>query len=93
MGYIKSADYVVTDSFHGTVFSLIFNRKFVEVAPGVNKTRNENLLNMVGLSDRFVNLENVVDKADKEIDYEDVQKRLEQERLVSWKFLKDAIEL
>ena len=51
----QEADFVVTDSFHGTVFSILHHRQFVVVA---NKTRGisriENLLNSFGLEDRFV---------------------------------------
>ena len=29
LGFIKNADYVITDTFHGTVFSLIYRKKFI----------------------------------------------------------------
>lgn len=29
LGYIKYADYVVTNSFHGTAFSVIFHKDFM----------------------------------------------------------------
>ncbi len=49
------ADYVVTDSFHGTVFSIIFNKPFIAIA---NKERGlsrfSSLLKMFGLEDRLV---------------------------------------
>lgn len=53
LSYIKNASYVVTSSFHGTVFSLIFKRQFFCPALDVN-LRVEDLLKTVGLSDRFV---------------------------------------
>ena len=28
LSYIKNAAYVITDSFHGTVFSVLFNKQF-----------------------------------------------------------------
>lgn len=93
LGYLKYASYVVTDSFHGTVFSLQFHKQFVEVSPGVNKTRNENLLKMTGLTDRFVDEDNVLDVADRIIDYESVDKILACEREMSWGYLEDAIKL
>lgn len=53
LSYIKNADYVVTSSFHGTVFSLIFQRQFV--CPMLDgNIRVEDLLKTAGLSDRFV---------------------------------------
>lgn len=48
------ADFVVTDSFHGTVFSIIFNKPFV-VLPnkGRGVARFESLLKAVGLENRI----------------------------------------
>ncbi len=49
------AEYVVTDSFHGTVFSIIFNKPFIAIA---NRERGlsrfSSLLNKFGLEDRLV---------------------------------------
>jgi hypothetical protein len=53
-GFID-ASYVVTDSFHGTVFSIIFNKPFIVIA---NKergiTRFTSLLTLFGLGNRLV---------------------------------------
>lgn len=50
-----SADIVITDSFHGTVFSIIFNKPFFSV---VNKERGasrfESLLGLFGLENRLI---------------------------------------
>lgn len=49
------ADYVLTDSFHGTVFSILFHKQFTVIA---NKdrgiTRFTSLLRMFGLEDRLI---------------------------------------
>ncbi|MCD8385609.1 MAG: polysaccharide pyruvyl transferase family protein [Bacteroidales bacterium] len=62
-GFI-SAQYVVTDSFHGTVFSILFHRPFLTI---VNKGRGEErvkaLLNQIGLSDRLINNPEEISKA------------------------------
>lgn len=49
------ADFVVTDSFHGTVFSIIFNKPFV-VLPnkGRGMTRFMSLLKKIGLEERII---------------------------------------
>lgn len=53
LSYIKYSDYVVTSSFHGTVFSLIFQRQFVcPILDG--NIRVEDLLHTAGLPNRFV---------------------------------------
>ena len=39
LSLFQNAEYVLTDSFHATVFSIIFNRKFVDILPGKTSTR------------------------------------------------------
>lgn len=51
-GYSHSK-FVITDSFHGTVFCIIFNVPFLVVSPEAS-TRQKSLLKMFGLSDRLV---------------------------------------
>ena len=47
---IMNADYVVTNSFHGTVFSIIFNRPFITLnLQDGNDNRGRNLLESIGL--------------------------------------------
>lgn len=94
--YLKDAELVITDSFHCTVFSLIFHKKFVVVA---NKARGvarlETLLSKVGLEERFfTDIKDVMKSGilDKEIDYNEVDKKLEVHRKYSMDFLKKALE-
>src|SRR5690554_2294417 len=49
------ASFVVTDSFHGTVFSILFNKPFIAVGnAGRGMARFESLLSQFGLTDRLV---------------------------------------
>ena len=52
---MNRADFVVTDSFHGTVFSILFNKQFVTIA-NVRRglMRFQSLLSMFGLENRMV---------------------------------------
>jgi hypothetical protein len=54
LAYIRNSDYVVTDSFHGMCFAIIFHKQFVVIN---NKkrgsTRFESLLKTLELSDRL----------------------------------------
>lgn len=58
LNYIKNAEYIVTNSFHGTAFSIIFNKQFsVEYLKGsMNSlnTRISDLLNNYGLENRII---------------------------------------
>lgn len=51
---IKNSEYVVTNSFHATVFSLIFDRRFSIVDSGKTNTRIRSLLDSVELTDRQI---------------------------------------
>lgn len=61
LGLISGAEYVVTTSFHGTAFSLVFNRPFYCFEFGDAKdARLKSLLESVGMDDRMLSLgENV----------------------------------
>lgn len=93
---IANSEYVVTDSFHGCVFSIIFRKPFVAIA---NKERGLDrflsLLKDCGLEDRLVfSFEDyIVKKAEVilNIDYDHVYNRLAKWRTDSLKFLKDAV--
>ncbi|WP_404315383.1 polysaccharide pyruvyl transferase family protein [Prescottella equi] len=50
VGLFRDAEAVVTDSFHGTVFSLVFGRPLYALLPERNTTRNTDLLQSVGIA-------------------------------------------
>lgn len=51
----KNADYILTNSFHGTAFSLIFRRRFLSFLDSQKPTRIKDLLTDVGLNERIFN--------------------------------------
>lgn len=74
------ADAVVTNSFHGVVFSTIFERQFVLV-PGANPTRLENMMNTLGISGRSCSdPAKVLEVYKTPIDYVEVNRHLKEER-------------
>lgn len=56
VGYFKNAQYVVTNSFHGTAFSVIFNRNlFVEFKNKCGRNiRSEGLLKLLGIEREII---------------------------------------
>jgi len=53
-GFID-ADFVITDSFHGTVFSILFNKPFIAVGNSKRgMSRFTSLLNIFNLEERFI---------------------------------------
>lgn len=93
LSYIKNADCMITDSFHGTAFAIIFNTPFVEVLPNNNTgTRNMSILKMTGLSNRILKSNNDVELAGKKIDFAEVNGILAKKRDESVRILKSMIE-
>ena len=91
---IKNAEYVIATSFHATVFSIIFNKKFWVVPHKTTGSRVTDLLKKLDISNRAVNSLEEFEKLnfDEDIDYENVNKILEKEREKSINWLIDAIE-
>ena len=83
------AEFVITDSFHACVFSLIFNKPFIVYG---NKERGfarfESLLNLFGLEERLVCSPNDVKKTlEKNIDWNRVNSIHKQMKEKSLSFL------
>lgn len=53
LGYIDLADYVITNSFHGTAFSIIFEKQFITFLHRTKGLRLINVLNLHGLESRI----------------------------------------
>ncbi len=99
LNLIRNAEFVCTDSFHGTVFSLIHQKKFFVFRRYQNKSkvstnsRLDSLLKIVNLSDRMLEGNEAVDElVEKEIDYDWVNEKLEKFREESKTFLRGALE-
>ena len=97
LNYFKNASYVITDSFHGFCYSVIFRRDMT-VFP--NKLRGlsrfESLSEMTGLEDRLLySYEEFVRKApwNNPIDFEQVSKRMRPQIEYSVQWLKDALDM
>ncbi len=96
---IKNAEYVCTDSFHGTAFSIMFNKYFFDFRRYKVKSklstnsRIDSLLHIAGISNERIltGNENVSDVLKYKIDYEMVNKNIENFRQDSKKWLLDSI--
>lgn len=79
LSLFKNAEYIITDSYHGIIFSIIFKRLFLAVVDGQHKNKRAiSLLEKLQLKERiakdgqFANIQN-------EIDYEVVMRILEKD--------------
>lgn len=92
----KDAEFVITDSFHGTVFSILYNKPFIAIGnERRGMSRFSSLLRMFGLETRLVQ-DLTPDTARKlleqSIDWPQVNVVLERERVKALSFLKDNLE-
>ena len=71
-------DYVITDSFHGTVFSILFNKPFsVYINNERGTSRFKTLLEFTGLSSRVISSKNdITSFLPTKIDWESVNKKI-----------------
>ena len=99
LNYIRNAEYVLTDSFHGSVFSILYKKnfftfsRFSETAKQGTNTRIDNLLNITGLQGRRVsNTDKAEEIVKREVSFDGVDERLNQLREFSMNYLKSAFE-
>ena len=91
IGYFKHASYIVTTSFHGTAFSLKFEKEFVTLKFGsAVDDRANNLLKSVGIEERMVSIGSL-QIPNKEINYSVVTPKLEEQIEISNKFIVESL--
>ncbi|MDR3002495.1 MAG: polysaccharide pyruvyl transferase family protein [Fibromonadaceae bacterium] len=95
--YIDTANSVITNSFHGTIFSILFHKPFV-VFPKIDDNQSDritSLLKKMRLECRFLNgnetKEEIEKKLYRPIDWEQVDKILEEWRTYSENWLREAL--
>ncbi len=94
---IAYSDFVITDSFHGMVLSIIFNKQFIVI--GNSKRGLDRFFSVLGkfsLKDRFIDENNlskdvVINLPD--IDYKIVNQRMAEEKRKSFDFLNKSLDV
>ena len=91
--YYYYSDFVITDSFHGLCFALIFRKQFLFI---MNKrrgiTRFETLINLFGIGNRVIeNYQEIEEKLKEKIDYSIVDKNITNYRQKSIEYLKKVL--
>ena len=97
--YIKNAEFVISNSFHCSAFSMIFEKKFLTLRRDAifNKdTRIKTLIDVTGTQSQFIKISDFdIEKLDEymvALDYATLKNRIlpEKERSIAW--LKNALE-
>ena len=91
---IKNANLVITNSFHGIAFSIIYRRNFFTIkrqGQAVN-SRMESLLRMCNLENRLITDEKNADQIlNSNIEYDTISSQLEEKIAFSKKYLEENI--
>ena len=92
LSMIANSSMVVTDSFHGTVFSILFHRDFYSIV-NVERggTRFASLLSPLGLEHRMGDVSQLTLTEPSPIDWQQVDKILDKHRQDSVNFLTNAL--
>ncbi len=97
LGLIKDAEFVYTNSFHATAFSVIFHKKFFTAIAASDNVHNNNdsrkidFLRSLGLENRLL-MNGAPINIDEPIDYEKANLMLSEMRARSMAYLKNALE-
>jgi len=88
---ISQASMVITNSFHGTAFSVNFAVPFISITPETGLNRIADFLSSVGLSERLIkNTKDIEDVLSLPLSFESVHQRLNELRRCSFDFLDQA---
>ena len=90
LDYVNSAEIVVTNSFHATVFSIIFRRNFVVFGREGLNSRIDTLLSMFKLENRRSEFL-IRHSSDFEVDFSNIDKVIAKEKSRVNDFLRDAL--
>ena len=85
MRLVRDAEYVVSSSFHGVAFSIVYQKQFIAKLHH-KKERVKSLLNQLGISDGLVDA--LESEKENMISYTNVEERLENMRNQSNQYLK-----
>lgn len=89
---IKNASLVVTDSYHGMLFSINFRKEFyyLKNVPGANFVRTDDVLSLLDLNSRIIKDVNLIN-IDNKVNYDFTDQKLPVLREESINYLKNAI--
>lgn len=89
LGWFDNADYVITNSFHGTVFSILFHKQFVvEINSWIKNNRASELMKVLQLDER--NLD-ICKDIDEKIHWDNVDSKLQYLRADAREYLASIV--
>lgn len=98
LAHIKNADFIITDSFHGTCFAIIYRKDFIAINNSSRGgTRFKSLLESLGLEKRLLESEKLLithpELFNESIDYDKVYSKLNRWKKDSFSWLTESLNL
>lgn len=90
----RDSSFIVTDTFHGMLFAIIFEKPFVvlDKSPfGVSADRLRSTLHTLGLEDRYITNDTIIDDKLLHLDYTEVNKKLQFLKEKSFSYLYNSL--
>lgn len=92
LAYIKNANYVITDTFHGTIFSIKYQKNFGTIIRDSNQQKLNDLIQRFGVENRQIsNLEQLSNILVSDINKKSIKEKIDCERAVALKYLRKYI--
>lgn len=88
----QKADFVITDTFHGTIFSAKYSKKYAVIVRESNRNKLLDLINKLKIEEHLIKDMNELQKENYFNDYDMFQHIIEKEKLKTVKYLREAIE-
>jgi len=88
LGYYRHADLVFSDSFHGTLFSILYQKPFYTLLPAEKTGRITSLLEKLNLSDRIIHQPEI---SPQELDYSQVDPLVSREVSQSLDYIRENL--
>lgn len=91
--YVKNAKFVVTNSYHVSIFSILFETPFYILLVELMRSRFDTLATKLGIGDRIIECYISIDKISSNIDFKLIKDKIETEKKKSIDYLMKAIDI
>lgn len=92
--YIQNAECIVTNSYHGTIFSIIFQKPFYTFNTILSRRcRIDTLTKKAGIEERIVNRNLFTDEIETKMDFEKINMNIQREKIKSLEYLKHTLDV
>ncbi len=91
--YVKNAKFVITNSYHGTIFSILFERPFYTFVVETMRSRIDTLIEIAGIENRVIETPFFINQVVEEIDFNRIKRKIEKEKKQSLQYIKTALDI